>query len=108
MISRPVWDSAEYARGGGCPPKKVSRMCSVARLAGLSPCKSLAPMGAQRDGEPNILGTPLVALAVSYGRSPCLGGVDGINGACTMWFVRDAGAAGGVRVGSHVWFSVEP
>jgi hypothetical protein len=40
-----------------------------------SGAKVRTPMGAQRDGEPSMLGTPLVAPAASYGRQPSQGGV---------------------------------
>ena len=47
--------------------------------------KVCAPMGTQRDGEPSMFGTPLVAPAASYGRGPGQGGVG--------WFGETAVAA---------------
>jgi hypothetical protein len=60
----------ECLRTHGCV-RRVETRCGV---------KVCAPMGAQRDGEPNMIGTPLVAPAASYGRQPGQGGVGWFGG----------------------------
>ncbi len=55
--------------------------------------KVCIPMGAQRDGEPSMLGTPLVAPVASYGRQPVQCGV--------RWFGGNAVAAAQEAGESH-------
>ena len=61
-------------------------------------------MGAKRDEEPSMLGTPLVARTVSYRRPPCLVGAEERVVTCMAGGLRRVWSANRVRVGLHVWF----
>ena len=91
----------ETKRLSPCPKKRESS------LAGLGPecprthgcvrraethcgAKVCAPMGAHRDGEPIMVGTPLVAPVASFGRQPSQGGV-GWFGGTAVGAAKEAG-----------------
>ena len=93
---------------GGLSPKKGVADVLGRAIGGVVPVRKFGSdggttrRGAQNAGDPARGNDGLLwEIAVPWG-------VNERNGACTVWFVRDAGAAGGVRVGSHVWLSVEP
>ncbi len=60
----------------GCSPGLFSMSKVDSWAMECLPYKILAPMGARRDEEPNMLGTPLGARTISYGGPPCLVGVE--------------------------------